>query len=238
MKRLSVSVLGVACALGCGPDKPLPPTLHGERLFHSTALSPSRLNVFSCRSCHALSASEPGASKLPGAPLAGVTWRPSYWGGQELDLLRAIDACRVHFMGATEPLDGYSVDGEALYAYLVSLEPGDSRPAPFTIARAIQDAPRGDAAKGRRVYDQTCARCHGALHSGDGRLTARFPVLPEQVLAEHVEYTPLQQRLVFIEKVRHGGFLGYGGDMPPYSLEVLSDAELSDLLEAMAVVGD
>ena len=238
MKRLSVSVLGVACTLGCGPDKPLPPTLQGERLFHSTALSPSRLNVFSCRSCHAPSAGEPGAPKLPGAPLAGVTLRPSYWGGQELDLLRAIDACRVHFMGATQPLDPYSVDGEALYSYLVSLKPGDARAVPFTIARAIQDVPRGDAVRGRRVYDQTCGHCHGALHDGNGRLNARFPILPEQVLAEHAEYTPLQQRLVFVEKVRHGGFLGYGGDMPPYSLEVLSDAELSDLLEALDLVGD
>jgi thiosulfate dehydrogenase len=42
---------------------------------------------------------------------------------------------------------------------------------------------------------------------------------------------------VFIEKVRHGGFLGYGGDMPPYSLEVLPDATVSDLLEALGVLG-
>jgi len=141
-------------------------------------------------------------------------------------------------MGATQPLDPYSVDGEALYSYLVSLKPGDARAVPFTIARAIQDVPRGDAVRGRRVYDQTCGHCHGALHDGNGRLNARFPILPEQVLAEHAEYTPLQQRLVFVEKVRHGGFLGYGGDMPPYSLEVLSDAELSDLLEALDLVGD
>ena len=31
--------------------------------------------------------------------------------------------------------------------------------------------------------------------------------------------------------VRHGGFLGYGGEMPPFSVEKLSDAELADLIE-------
>ena len=238
MTWLSFAALTCACALGCGPDKPLAPTLQGERLTRSTALSPSKLNVFSCRSCHDLSPGDSGELKMPGAPLAGATLRPSYWGGQELDLLGAIDACRTHFMGATEPLDPYSSDAEALYAYLVSLEPGDAREVPFTIVRAIADVPRGDANAGQRVYDQSCAHCHGAVHSGAGRLNARFPVLPEQVLAEHAEYTPAQQRLVFVEKVRHGGFLGYGGDMPPYSLEVLSDVELSDVLEAMAVVGE
>jgi thiosulfate dehydrogenase len=35
---------------------------------------------------------------------------------------------------------------------------------------------------------------------------------------------------VFVEKTRHGGFLGYGGTMPPFSLNVLSDEDLADLL--------
>ena len=36
--------------------------------------------------------------------------------------------------------------------------------------------------------------------------------------------------LVVIEKVRHGRFFDIGGVMPPFSLESLSNAQLSDLL--------
>jgi thiosulfate dehydrogenase len=45
------------------------------------------------------------------------------------------------------------------------------------------------------------------------------------------------QRLIFTEKIRHGLFLGYGGTMPPFSSQLLSDAEVSDLLEALGVLG-
>jgi thiosulfate dehydrogenase len=41
--------------------------------------------------------------------------------------------------------------------------------------------------------------------------------------------------LVFIEKVRHGGFLGYGGLMPPFSLEAMTDAELGALLSFLGL---
>ncbi len=37
--------------------------------------------------------------------------------------------------------------------------------------------------------------------------------------------------LVVTEKIRHGQFFGVGGNMPFYPREVLSDAELADLLE-------
>ena len=39
-----------------------------------------------------------------------------------------------------------------------------------------------------------------------------------------------EDRKAFIEKIRHGGFLGYGGTMPPFSQAVLSDADLGALL--------
>ena len=38
---------------------------------------------------------------------------------------------------------------------------------------------------------------------------------------------------VFLEKTRHGGFLGYGGDMPPFSEEVLPDSVLADIVQAL-----
>ena len=99
--------------------------------------------------------------------------------------------------------------------------------------KAVQvalDLPPGDANRGPQVYDAACRSCHGAADSGQGRLAARIPALPGAVVQDHAGYSPTLLRVVFVEKVRHGSFFGYGGDMPPFSRTALSDADLADLL--------
>jgi thiosulfate dehydrogenase len=228
-------------ALGCSAAAPTEEARveRGQALFESGELSPSVLNLFSCNSCHD---AVPGTDAVlkPGAPLAGATLRPSFWGGQEDDLLRSIDDCRDVFMHASTPLDPTNADAVALYAYLVSLEPGNPQAVPFTVVSEIVDVPRGDATRGAGAYTNVCAQCHGTMHTGYGRLSDLIPILPDDTLAAHPppDYSPRTQRLVFIEKTRHGGFLDYGGDMPPFSAEVLADTELSDVLEALGVLGE
>jgi len=93
-----------------------------------------------------------------------------------------------------------------------------------------------DEARGKALYTAACANCHGDVHTGKGRLAASIPILPEDTIAEHTYLGTLTAtRVVFIEKARHGGFLGYGGVMPPFSLEALSDAELADILDYLGV---
>jgi thiosulfate dehydrogenase len=121
---------------------------------------------------------------------------------------------------------------------LQSLEPGSDDDVPFSVERGIVPIPRGDAAKGEDVYGVACAYCHGAAHTGVGRLGVAVSILPEDTNLEHMALSLRLQRIVFIEKVRHGSFLGYGGDMPPFSLEQLSDEELSNLLEFLAITGE
>jgi thiosulfate dehydrogenase len=106
------------------------------------------------------------------------------------------------------------------------------------VVRDVEPLPRGNAENGQILYVSACSYCHGSVHSGAGRLSDRVPVLPEQTIDEHFNYTARELRLVFIEKVRHGLFLGYGGDMPPFSAETLSNAQLSDVLEALQVFGE
>jgi thiosulfate dehydrogenase len=239
-----LALLAAAAALGAGcgeapADPPPPPAERGRALFASAALSPSRLDLFTCATCHdEVPATAAGAGLVKaGGAMAGVTSRPSFWGGQENDLLRSINDCRALFMEAQTPLDAADADADALYAYLASLTPGDADPVPFTVVRSIADLPRGDATSGQLLFARSCVACHGAMHSGAGRLDARVPVLPDETVAAHAGYSAAAQRLVFIEKIRHGGFLGYGGDMPPFSLEVLPDAAVSDILEALGVLG-
>jgi thiosulfate dehydrogenase len=207
----------------------------GQELFTSRASSASKQNLFSCSSCHDSGA--PAAWLKPGASLVGVTQRRKFWGGQEVDLLASLNACRRYFMFASSELTPANPEADALYAFLLSLEPGSAEPVPFTIVRDIEDLPLGDAASGHVVYARACSFCHGGMHTGAGRLHDRVPLLPEDTLASHAEFTPRVQRLIFIEKVRHGLFLGYGGDMPPFSREVLSDEQVSDLLQALGVLG-
>ena len=233
-RLLTVFAAFVAC--GCAPAAPEVTVARGRALFQAKGkggLSPSSLNRFACATCHDETAPAAPATLKPGAPLAGATLRPSFWGGAENDLLASINACRAHFMAAGTPLAADDPDADALYLYLVSLEPGDARPAPFTVVSSVVDLPRGDAAAGRARYDGACAPCHGAPHDGAGRIGSRVPVLPDQTVADHPGYAPALLRLVFLEKTRHGGFFGYGGDMPPFSREVLSDSALADILATL-----
>ena len=210
----------------------------GQALFRSRALSTSGINLYTCATCHDARERETEQVKTGGV-LAGVTLRASFWGGQSNDLLAAINECRSNFMGANAPLGADEPDAVALYEYLTSLEPGNPEPVPFTTVRIIDDPlDRGDAANGAALYDRACGYCHGAISTAAGRLGERISLLPEQAVVEHEGYSPRQLRLVFIEKVRHGRFFGYGGDMPPFSLETLSDAELADILEALGLTGE
>jgi hypothetical protein len=47
--------------------------------------------------------------------------------------------------------------------------------------------------------------------------------------------TPQYYRVLAIEKVRHGSFLGYAGRMPPFATELVSDRDLRDLLVYMGL---
>ncbi len=237
---LQTAVTLLCCSLlgACSSDASGPTAVeHGQQLFESKALSSSSLNDFSCASCHDLQASGPPPIKT-GAPLAGATLRARFWGGQDDDLLRAINDCRNYFMVDNQPLTATDEDARSLYAYLQSAEPGDDQPQPFTVVTDILALPRGDADSGNHLYGWACASCHGEMHDGSGRLSARVPILPEETLAAHTEFTPRVVRLIFTEKIRHGLFLNYSGTMPPFSTERLSDQDISDLLEALGVLGE
>jgi thiosulfate dehydrogenase len=207
---------------------------HGAALFQDPTITGSDFNSFACATCHATARPAPGAGLLPGAPLAGATRRSSFWGGSELDLLPSINHCTYYFMLADAPWTAEDANARAIYAYLDSLPSGpeDEAPVPFTVVVKVEDLPPGEPSRGKDIYRRACETCHGEAHTGAARLTTRAPILPDQTLSDHPlgQYTAEERRLVFTEKTRHGGFLGYGGQMPPFSLEVLPDKDLSDLL--------
>lgn len=241
MTRKIVAMTATAMLLaGCSEETVAPVIKHGTAIDHGAAIfndpgiSGTDLNSYSCATCHEVGA-EDTAVVRPGGSLAGVTKRPSYWGGQELDLLRAVNACLYYFMLKDIPFTAEDEEARALYAYLDSISQGadGTSAAPFSVVVNIADLPAGDATRGGVAYGQACKTCHGPAHTGEGRLVARAPILPEQTLQEHPleKYTAKEQRLVFVEKTRHGAFVTYSGNMPPFSTEKLSDDEMADILQ-------
>jgi thiosulfate dehydrogenase len=165
--------------------------------------------------------------------LAGAVERPIFWGGQVDSLLEAINACRYYFMGDSVPWNGREREAQALYAYLASLPLEAPETQPFSLVLSAKNLPPGDATRGEDIYRRACNFCHGAITSGEGRLDTSTPILPEEpatVFQQKYKFSAQQIRVAFIEKVRHGAFLGLYGRMPPYALETLSDDDLSALL--------
>ncbi len=250
MRARAIHVPALACAalLLCGcPGDPETRVVdataaeHGAALFRDPKIAGTSFNSYACSTCHEAIAGEAGEAILPGAPLAGAVNRPHYWGGQEPDLLGAINHCLYFFMFNDEPWTADDAEAQAIYAYLESLPGGGAADEafPFTPVYTLRAPPPGDAGRGELIHERACASCHGRAHSGEARLVGRAPVLPDQTLEEHplTEYTEAERLLVFVEKVRHGGFVGYGGQMPPFSSESLSEQDLGDLLEFYELSG-
>lgn len=239
MRALALT-LGIALA-GCGGEDPSPTLAErGAQLARDPSISRSQYNRFACVTCHAERASDAAGRTLPGAVLEGAVHRPSYWGGEVLNLREAVGRCWVYFMrGVASDLDGPT--GDALWHWLRALSPGDAgvtTAVPFTVPRSVRELPNGDAARGRAVFARACQSCHGAFGTAAGSLGRLVSVLPRDTINEHCRGEPpagvpdLQtyMRTVIVQKTRHGGFLGYGGTMPPFSTETLSDAELADIV--------
>lgn len=229
---VALAALGVLSGLGCGgEDGPVTAAEYGERLFNDARLSESAFNSFSCATCHATTPTPPAGRLDSGYTLYDSAFRKSWWGGYETRLLDAVNFCYVNFMRGVAPLTEDAPQSRALYEYLVSISPNrDAAPLPFTVVKDITPVPGGDKARGQEVYRAACQGCHGEPHTGAGRLTELASVLPE-VAADYGELFPgVPPSLVFIEKVRHGQFFGVGGNMPLYSREALSDADLGALL--------
>lgn len=239
MRMLLAAALALAAA-SCGDTERVAPLAErGAQLAGDPAVSRST-NSFSCLTCHAARAQ--GTRVLPGAPLQGAARRPTFWGGEVTHLREAVERCWINFMrGAPADLDG--PDGQAIGAWLESLAPAGSTEGtaavPMTWPRTVRDpGAGGDRTRGQAVWNRACFTCHGAIGTGAGRLDARTAIVPRDTETEHCDddiavagYTDRQAyiRAVMTEKTRHGSFLGYAGVMPPFSTEVLSDADMRDL---------
>lgn len=233
---LWVCVTGAVAACSGTPETERRSAIeHGRDLFTTNAASESRANRFSCSMCHAADGSD--GRILPGARLGGAVDRPTFWGGRENDLLRAVNQCRYYFMGASRSWKPDDEPAKAMWAFLATLPRDAPGAQPFTVPPGAADLPAGDAARGAQVYEAACRVCHGASGTGDKRLREGIPTLPDESARYFASlgFDRNQTRITFVEKVRHGAFLGLYGTMPPFSTESLTDADLGALLSFFAL---
>jgi thiosulfate dehydrogenase len=239
MRAFATAIALALAFTACAPETA---ETRGQKAVRAPSFSDSQFNAFACTDCHAERAQDVGTRIYPGAVLEGTLSRSSWWGGEILGAFDAVQFCYDHFM-AGDRLDPNADASQDLLAYLRLLDtqaPAAAREAvAFTLPNPIVDVLPADATRGAAVYRNACERCHGALHTGEGRLTEAATVVPEDTFREHgAQYGPACTRMVFIEKIRHGSFLGYAGRMPPFSNQVLSDAQLADLLAYIGVATD
>jgi thiosulfate dehydrogenase len=221
-----------ALAAGCGSR---PAVDYGRALFDDPSVSTAASNPFKCSTCHQVVAT---ATELrPGYTLHDAASRPSWWGGNVATLLDATNQCVTQFMRgrALAPDDE---KGRALYVYLASESPDATAPLlPLTVVQNIVDVKSGDSGRGLEAYQQACAGCHGAPHTGNGRISTAASIIPDETLAMHGTNPTTGARPVVTEKVRHGKFFNIGGNMPLFSVEALSDAQLGDVLAYLEQFG-
>jgi len=205
----------------------------GEALFADPTLSPSEFNVFSCATCHPTR--EDDAATIA-TDLRDTAFRKEWWGGGAARLLDAVNFCLVYFMRG-DPLDEADVRGRALYEYLVSISP--TRPAPALPMSFVEEVPiprDGDATRGEGAYATHCRGCHGEPHTGDGRIGGLVVAIPEGLVAwaraegERYGVATVPVAPLIVDKIRHGQFFGVGGNMPFFTREILSDAEVADIV--------
>ncbi len=207
----------------------------GKKLFSDPRFSTADSNVFACSTCHEITPTS--NSFRPGGTLYDVVARPGWWANTSLTLLDAVNQCVTNFMRGNE-LTPTDENGRAMLVYLQSITPDATAPAvPITIVQNIVDVPSGDPAMGKMIYDLGCGNCHGPPHTGAGRLSAMVSLIPDDSILNHGTDPKTGARPVVIEKTRHGKFFNIGGNMPPNSLEVLSDAQLGDVLGYLEMFG-
>lgn len=155
------------------PEGPLGEAIKlGYKLMNETnTMLPDNVgNKLACSSCHG------NAGLDATSPFIGVTAvYPQYnaRAGKVLTIEDRINGCFQRSMNG-KPLQANSDEMRAMVAYLTYISEGiptGVKERPWVVKNYISDRPTPDPANGEKLYQQSCAQCHGADGSGTGPTT-------------------------------------------------------------------
>lgn len=155
------------------PDRPVQqdPVNRGKMIFSGTEYSATGL---SCANCHAVSANP--ARIFIAHSASGTLARGAWWimtqaeldakQGEAATFAEAANKCvSAPYMGGQKLIAGD--DAKALEAFYQSIsDPAAKDSAPFIQTPPKALPPKGlkpDPANGKRIYEASCSRCHGAI---------------------------------------------------------------------------
>ncbi len=95
------------------------------------------------------------------------------------------------------------------------------------IASAVA-AEKGDAAKGKGIYANMCASCHGANGKGDGAAAAALNPKPKD-LTDKANVSKLDDKYLFNIIAKGGAAVGKSPLMPPWGT-ALKDGDIRDVI--------
>jgi mono/diheme cytochrome c family protein len=209
-----------ACSQQHAEEAPEAETAAGRAVYEMPL---SDGNSFACATCHALD--EPSADGMRRAAHSlGDATRRSHWkNGKAETFLDAVNSCLTEWMVAP-PWQASEPRFLALRSFLDARAPSGVAPdLSYEIVAPPSDVSGGDAERGRRAFNQSCAICHGA----DGLGTIRGPkVAGSTRLPDYIA-----GRIRMSGSPKSAVYSGLtGGVMPFWAKDRLADDELRDLV--------
>lgn len=215
-----VVLVGLVSINGCSGSEDGETVVSGEALYMEP--HPDG-NTFACATCHSLEEPAPDGVRRPGHQVGDAANRPSYKNGQLVDLIDAINSCRVEWMAATQ-FSETDPRWLALQEYLSGVAGEGAAPElAYEIAQPPAALDGGDEAAGRELFNASCVVCHGVDAVG----TERAPVLRGSLLDAETIATRVRTSGATNSAVYDGLT---GGRMPFWSADRLSDDELLDIV--------
>jgi mono/diheme cytochrome c family protein len=205
-----------ACAGEADPEAS--ESAEGERIYREPIEDG---NTFACATCHALEEPAPDFRR-PGHSLGDAAARPSFKNGAVSELREAVNSCLTEWMNA-EPWTARDPRWIELERFLRSQAPASTVALDIQIVAPPGDLSGGDAARGRALFDASCAVCHD--EGGTGSQLAP-PVaglaLDPSYIATRVRTSGRSDSAVY------DGLTG--GVMPFWGADRLTDDELRDIV--------
>lgn len=196
-------------------------------------------NGFSCIICHDTGVDGESGIKRAGHTMMNAFNRPSWKNGNVNNLLEAVNTCLSDWMNA-DTLSEDDLLWDALETYIRSISPDpNSKPISIQIVSPPNPPTGGNYERGAAIIQSlACIDCHGRDLRGvmdeGGGLLAPYLVSRPEIPLDH-EYITAKIRLSGSNQSGSYEDLTYGGNMPFWGANRISDQDVRDIAEYIAV---